>query len=129
MSFAAVTLVRTVGANSTAWEMLACDATPPASTINDGPLRVGRAQGTSGRSSITSMGASATMASKGYRASLALELGLPGGRDAAKLSNGAFGTKGAGHLELRSSNCPLTESTRIVSLVLQSFKTTIVNSA
>ena len=64
---------------------------------------------------------------EGCGAALATEPGCPVCRETADAKRGAFGTKGAGHLALRSSSCPLTEFTRIVPLVLQSFKTTIVN--
>ena len=52
---------------------------------------------------------------------------LPLSREPADASARAIDMKGAGHLPLRSSSRPLTQFTRIVPLVLQSIKTTIVN--
>ena len=77
--------------------------------------------------SVTSMGRSATAAYKGYGAAPVTEPGLPVVRGPGDAGEGAFGTNGARHLALHSISCPLTEFTRIVPLVLQSFKTTIVN--
>jgi hypothetical protein len=73
------------------------------------------------------MESSATAAYEGYGAALAREPGLPVDRGPCVARKGAFGTDGARHLALHSISCPLTEFTRIVPLVLQSFKTTIVN--
>ncbi len=100
---------------------------PATSKTKSGQAGRRRVQDASGRCSVTSMGTSATTAYNEYGASPAGEWGLPVGRETADAKKGAFGTKGAGHLALRSSSCPLTEFTRIVPLVLQSFKTTIVN--
>ena len=86
-----------------------------------------RVHGAFGGRSVTSMESSATAAYEGYGPSLAVEPGLPVGRGPGVAKKRAFGTNGASHLALHSISCPLTEFTRIVPLVLQSFKTTIVN--